>query len=259
MKAEVYVVSHKKVKLPDEKIYIPVQVGTNPENFAGFERDNTGDNIAQKNANYCELTAQYWAWKNRRADVKGLVHYRRYFSNGKRHFFSSTTQKLNDVLTAERLEQILKSYDAVLPTKRNYYIESSWSHYKHAHHIEGLAAARDVISEKFPDYLPVFDKVLHRNKVHMFNMLITRAAIFDDYTKWLLAVLAEVENRVDISEYSEYEKRIYGFVSEVLLDVWFEKNQISFKEMPVMFIGRQHWFQKITKFLLRKFGLSDKA
>ncbi|MFT8647164.1 MAG: DUF4422 domain-containing protein, partial [Liquorilactobacillus nagelii] len=93
MKAEVYIVSHKLVKLPQDRMYVPIQVGTADENFTGFVRDNTGDNIAAKNPNYCELTAQYWAWKNRTADVKGLVHYRRYFSNGKRNFFKSYAGK----------------------------------------------------------------------------------------------------------------------------------------------------------------------
>lgn len=49
--------------MPDGDIYLPVQVGPAEENFQGFVRDNTGDNIASKNPNYCELTVQYWAWK----------------------------------------------------------------------------------------------------------------------------------------------------------------------------------------------------
>ena len=70
--------------MPEGNIYIPVQVGPAKDDFSGFVRDNTGENISEKNPNYCELTAQYWAWKNRKADVKGLVHYRRLFSKGKR-------------------------------------------------------------------------------------------------------------------------------------------------------------------------------
>lgn len=85
--------------MPTEKIYCPLQVGKSIENFPGFLRDNTGNNIAIKNENYCELTAQYWAAKNRNADVKGLVHYRRFFSNGKRNFFSSVDKKFADILT----------------------------------------------------------------------------------------------------------------------------------------------------------------
>lgn len=42
--------------------------------------DNTGDNISFKNKSYCELTTQYWAWKNVEAEYYGFCHYRRYFS-----------------------------------------------------------------------------------------------------------------------------------------------------------------------------------
>ena len=42
----------------------PIQVG-NDSDIPGIEyRDNIGNNISEKNSTYCELTAQYWAWKN---------------------------------------------------------------------------------------------------------------------------------------------------------------------------------------------------
>lgn len=258
LKAEVYIVSHKLVKLPQDRMYVPIQVGTADEKFTGFVRDNTGDNIAVKNPNYCELTAQYWAWKNRTADVKGLVHYRRYFSNGKRNFFKSYAGKFADIMTSETLEKLLKKAPMILPRKRNYYIETSWSHYEHVHHIEGLQLARQVISEKCPEYLPAFDKMVQKRAVHMFNMLIARADLFDNYTEWLFQILPEIEKRVDISSYTDYEKRIYGFVGEILLDVWIEKNQIKYVEVPVMFMGNQHWIKKIASFVYRKIkGTSD--
>ncbi|MDN2453299.1 DUF4422 domain-containing protein [Lactobacillus sp. UCMA15818] len=259
MKTEIYVVSHKNVKMPDENVYVPVQVGKNPENFKGFERDNTGVNISAKNPNYCELTVQYWAWKNRVADVKGLVHYRRYFSDGRKAFFKTPAEKFNEILKSDKIASLLQENDAILPHKRNYYIETSWSHYAHAHHIEGLELAKDVIGERYPDYIPSFEAVVDRRAVHMFNMVIAKSEVFDNYTEWLFEILPEVEKRVNISEYSDYEKRIFGFISEILLDVWFEKNQIKYTELPVLFIGKQNWFRKVSLFFLRKMGLSKKS
>ena len=252
MKSEIYVVSHKKTKMPADSIYVPLQVGPAEENFPGYVRDNTGDNISDKNKNYCELTAQYWAANNRSADVKGLVHYRRFFSNGKSNFFGSLDKKYRDILNQKNLERYMSFHDMIVPKKRNYYIETSWSHYEHVHHIKDLEITRQVLANKYPEYLPSFDKLMQKKAVHMFNMFIAKSDIFDSYTTWLIDVLEEVEKKTNISDYSDYEKRVFGFIGELLLDVWIDHHHINYTEVPVMFMGNQHWIKKIGSFLLRK-------
>ena len=49
-----------------------------------------------------------------------------------------------------------------------------------------------------------------------------------------------------------YEARIYGFVSEILLDVWLEANNINYKEQNVSFMEPQNWIKKGGLFLKRK-------
>jgi len=82
MKINIYIACHKQVQVLNDDIFHPVQVGTalKKDCFEQYLHDNTGDNISEKNQMYCELTAQYWAWKNEDADYYGLMHYRRYFS-----------------------------------------------------------------------------------------------------------------------------------------------------------------------------------
>ena len=260
MTTKIYIVSHKDVDFDNAGLtdYLPVQVGDNSSAFAGYLRDNGGDNIAAKNPYYSELTAQYWAWKNQDADIKGLVHYRRFFVNRFMPFWASRDQKMAQIVSSQKIQSLLTNYDIIVPTKRRYYIETSWSHYEHAHHIIGMETARDVIAHLYPDYLADFDKVMKRRSAHMFNMLIARGTVFDDYSEWMFNVLFHVEDRLrdQVADWSRYEQRIYGYVSELLLDVWLEKNpQLRVKELPVAFLEKQNWLKKGGRFVGRKFGL----
>jgi hypothetical protein len=58
---------------------VPVQVNSaTAAKRMNMAHDDDGDNISLKNPHYCELTAQYWEWKNVEADYYGLCHYRRF-------------------------------------------------------------------------------------------------------------------------------------------------------------------------------------
>lgn len=81
---------HKKTDLFVSKIVQPIQVGTDVNGIVYYKyfHDNVGEHISAKNRMYCELTAQYWAWKNLDADYYGFMHYRRYFSFNKENWLA---------------------------------------------------------------------------------------------------------------------------------------------------------------------------
>lgn len=83
MEIKVIVAAHKKYQMPKDELYLPLQVGSALHDSIGYARDNDGDNISDKNPNFCELTGLYWAWKNLDADAVGLVHYRRHFGKNR--------------------------------------------------------------------------------------------------------------------------------------------------------------------------------
>ncbi|WP_034442283.1 DUF4422 domain-containing protein [Butyrivibrio sp. AE2032] len=244
MKIRILVATHKPYWMPEDEIYLPVQVGFADE--LGFERDNTGDNISSKNSNYCELTAMYWAWKNLDADYIGLAHYRRHFTVKK----GGDKQTLP--VTGKELEPLLKEHDVILPRKRYYYIETTYNQYIHAHHKEDLDTARKILEELYPDYLDAFDAVMGKTSGHRFNMFIMKKEIFNEYCKWLFDILFELEKRLDISSYNTNDSRVFGFVGERLLDVWINKNGIAYKEIPYVFMEKQNWIKKGGAFLKRK-------
>jgi hypothetical protein len=141
----------------------------------------------------------------------------------------------------------------ILPKKRNYYIETNYSHYVHAHHKEPLDETRKVIQKNYPKYLNTFDSVMKRRSAHMFNMFIMKNREFKQYASWLFDILFEVEKNIDISDYSVQEARVFGYISELLLDVWIETNNKKYIETNWIQIGDRKIIEKAVNFLSRKF------
>lgn len=220
MKITVAVAAHKPYPMPEPPIYLPVRAGAALGDDFGYTRDDSGDNISDKNPYYCELTALYWAWKNLDADAIGLVHYRRLFG------------KKGRPLTEAEAERLLDGRDAVLPEKRNYYISDLYSHYADTHGAAALDAAGEIIRERYPGYSAEFERLHSRKSAHMFNMLIMKRTTLDRYCTWLFDVLSELEKRVPTDGMSAFDRRFPGRVSELLLDVWVNVNGITFAECP---------------------------
>lgn len=242
---KIMIACHREYPVPDDHCYLPLEVGAalHAEAIPGIVPDDTGDNISQKNENYCELTALYWAWKNLDADAIGLVHYRRYFSKN----------RLSKQIADEAdFRKALEKASVILPVKRRYWIETIYSQYIHAHHEQDLSVTRAVITERCPEYLAAYDRKMRRRSGHAFNMLVMRRNLFDAYCSWLFSVLFEVEKRLNISSYDAYNRRVFGFIAERLLDVWLETNRIDYTEMPVLYTESQHWLRKGTALIRRK-------
>lgn len=249
MDIKIIVASHKKYWMPADDIYLPLHVGKEGKADIGFIGDNTGDNISNKNANYCELTGLYWAWKNLPAEYIGLCHYRRYFTRSNPR---SCSKKKQVILTKAEWEELLNEHPIIVPDKRKYYIETNRSHYNHSHYAKDLDMTEKIIQEKYPQYSAAFIKVMNRTWAHMFNMFVMRRYYFDEYCNWLFDVLQELEKRTDITNYNAVEARIYGYISELLLDVWLETNKLEYYEQNVAFLEPQNWLKKGGIFLKRK-------
>lgn len=254
MKTTILVAAHKKFPMPKSAGYLPILVGAkkNYKPDIPFQRDDQGINISEKNPNYNELTAVFWAWKNLNSDAIGLVHYRRLFFNSKPH-------TLDNVMQVSEMNKLLSDFDILLPKKRNYYIESNYSHYVHAHHKEPLDETRKVIEKLYPDYLPAFDRVMNDKKAHMFNMFVMKKEAFNSYASFLFSVLEEVEKRIDISSYSVSEKRVFGYLSELLMDVWLYSNDYTYKDISWAQLGKKQYVKKGIYFLARKVGIRTRT
>lgn len=249
---KIIIATHKKYQMPKDDIYIPVHVGAEEKEKIGYTPDNTNDNISSKNAFYCELTGLYWAWKNLNADYIGLSHYRRHFTCAKR-IPKEENEKFDILLNREQVEKILEDTDIILPKKRKYYIENLYDHYKHTMYIEPLDETRKIIEEQCTEYLIEFDKLHKRTSAHMFNMFIMKKEYLDKYCEWMFEILFELEKRIDPKKYDSFHARYLGRISELLLDVWINTNNLSYKEIKVIDMQNVNWFKKGFSFLKAKF------
>lgn len=231
---KIFVITHKDFTLhtKDANLYQPMLVGAAIGNKgdSSYIRDNSGDNISDKNGSYCELTGIYWIWKNSKEDIVGIDHYRRYFVKKKSKF----KQKY---LTSEDIKRCLQKYDVILSTREAeiYNNKNAKDFFIENHGKEVWNSTREIISRLSPEYVEDFDWFANQKTGYCYNMMICNKKIFDDYCNWLFKILGELEKATDLTKYSDYNKRMYGFVSERLINVWIHNKDLRVKEYPVYF------------------------
>ena len=288
-KVTVIVAAHKRYRMPEDPIYLPLHVGAEDKTDdagrpldLGYRKDNTGDNISELNPGFCELTGLYWAWKNLDSGYIGLAHYRRHFrgSGRGRHPERRTGEKetslpgrlsqgggekdpFRRILTGRELRPMLDRYQVFVPKKRRYWVETLYSHYAHTHYAEHLDITREIIAERCPEYLPAFDRVMKQRWGYMFNMMILRRDLLDDYCSWLFDILFRLRERLPEGELSGYQGRLYGRVSELLFNVWLtyrkehpqNGKKLRVRELPYIYMEKTDWIRKGTAFMkARIFG-----
>ncbi len=241
---KIIVATTKKYRMPEDPVYMPVQVGAalKKSPIQGYAQDNTGDNISDRNASYCELTGLYWAWKNLDSDFIGLVHYRRYFASPDAR---SEVDPFDRIIGGEEIRRILEKSSIVVPKKRKYYIESLGSHYAHTHYQEQLDDTYEIICDKYPEYKESFERVMEQTSGYMFNMLIMRKDILDRYCAWLFDILESVENKRKDIKLDSYQGRYIGRIAEIIFNVWLDYQmgagkipRFQIQELPCVHIER---------------------
>jgi hypothetical protein len=228
-KIKIYVVTHKEFNPPKDKIYVPIQVGKLfTHQSLRFIGDDTGHNITHKNKNYCELTALYWIWKNDSSSIVGLCHYRRYFS--KSFIFSNE----RFFLTKNDIKQLLSDYQAIVPeytklpcTVREFYSKFSGKD-------KDILTLKTIIKDCYPTYMEALNCVLYDTKAYYCNMLICKKKYLNQYCEWMFNIMNRIESVTDLSNYTVQEARIFGYLSEILLNVWIKHNDLRIIHIPVI-------------------------
>lgn len=264
MNMNIIVATHKKVEIPETNYHKLIQVGSEGKEDLGYIKDNSGDHISNKNPNYCELTALYWAWKNfEECDYLGLTHYRRFFISPKIKYnlkflfkiflnnlrfsihkkpysthsavaFNKEAFSKELLKTEKQIEKDIKKYDVILPRRAHFSINIK-SQYCYNHVKEDINILEEVVTELYPEYKKSFRDVMRSNNVCLYNMFIANKEFYENYCKWLFDILFEVEKRVKVSQYP-YQQRVFGFMSERLLNIYIKHNNLKTKFYDVAYL-----------------------
>ncbi len=242
-KIKILVCCHKKDIMATQEPYLPIQVGKDlhPELDLGIQGDNTGDNISDKNANYAELTAMYWAWKNLKGvDYIGLCHYRRYFDFNKQiaqnyPYYELETNHFDSFMLAVNEDIILSIKNDEIITPFPFHLRNSLTlDYCYKHLSEDFRLFDTIIRDNFPEVYPSFSYVMNRtNILRATNMFIMKWSTFCNYCNWLFSILSKVEKGIDISNHSLFQSRVFGFMGERLLNVYIHYSNLNVRYLPI--------------------------
>lgn len=263
MNIKLFVCCHRPFEVPEYPLLVPVQVGTAlaAERFVGFCHDDEGENISVKNRSYCELTAQYWAWKNVEADYYGFFHYRRYLypdAEAKRPYRIEAQPELSwlERRGYSRFAKIIERYDIIAPKGEDMHI-SVRKHYTAApyHHGKDLELAAQIVCERHPEMTAAVDDYLNGTVCYFGNIYIMSKSAFNDYCGWLFPILEEFDRRADLSGYNQQELRVDGYLAERLFGMYYthRRSELRCLELPRVHFEpdrRQRWKMKVVNWLL---------
>lgn len=239
-RVRIFVSAHKNVDLFDGNVLQPVQVGAKNagQRFDWALHDDEGDNISELNPQYCELTAQYWAWKNVDAEYYGFCHYRRYFdfsdTEHEENEFGEVIDEFIDTASQERyrldddsIREAVRGYDVITTRTQDihrYMDEEATlrSQYDAAPKlfVEDLDRVMEILVRRHPEYQQEVQTFLAGHTGRFCNMFIMRRGVFQEYCAWLFPILEEFTQTADMSLYTKEGLRTSGHLSERLLNIF---------------------------------------
>lgn len=241
MSCRLYMCCHKTYsEIPP--LCVPIQGGRaiNPP-IDGIRGDNSGDNISEKNREYCELTVQYYAWKNDDSDYVGFCHYRRFFcfdERQKKPYIAvgslSEKQKARLLGSAELINRLCGEYDIIVPRAENMGLSVREHYLTSPHHFkEDMELFLSVLSEKYPVLVPHADEYLGQERQYFCNMFIMDRKHFHEYCALLFGILEEFDKRKTI--HGDFQSdRTDGYLAERFLGIYLSfarENGAAIKEI----------------------------
>lgn len=292
---KVFFTYYKPATLIKNEIFIPIHTGRSISNnvdkdgndeesrqvswlIENMIGDNTGDNISYKNLSYCELTAQYWAWKNydkiSNPSHIGFMHYRRQLILNEKTIrrFKPDIQEMyaihnkiddsyfdNIMFNETHLRELTKKYDLITP-----YLDLKENHIDQFKTLSDslnleyklLDSAVKIIQAENPNMYNSAKNYLNQSTHYGFNIFILKRDLFFQYSEWLFRILELLEKEKNQKARSITNERTIAFVAERLQGIYFywliTEKGITHKECPLSYIKNTEIKQSINPIYSKK-------
>ena len=226
--AEIFMCAHSSVPvLPPLCTCVQGGARLNPPLPGALPDYGEGGGISEKNPAYCELTVQYFAWKNKDLDAYGFCHYRRLFSfnedikkpyvtlgkipKGKGEYYLGSEEKIRK--TIEENPVIVPRCEDVGMSVYEKYISSAH------HHREDIDLFLKLIKEHYPYLSPYADEYMSQNKQYFCNMFIMEKKLFYEYSSALFTLL-EAFDKLKKPHGVFQADRVDGYLGERFLGIY---------------------------------------
>jgi hypothetical protein len=226
----------------------------------GLLRDDTGEEISERNPRFGELTAVYWAWRNLpRGDFVGFGHYRRYFILDPAvsepmylpHRAAAARPGLaQQVAGVSAVSRWLQDYDVVVPQPRLFRGTTVAGQYGQCHPAEDFVRLLELLRERHPGEAETVARFAAAPALHCCNMFIAGWGFADGYLGWLFPLLFELERRVP--QRSGFQRRNVAFLAERLMDFYLLRQArtapLRVLERPLLYLDEKSAAKSLIRY-----------
>ena len=146
------------------------------------------------------------------------------------------------VISEKFIRKIMQKYDVILPRPYFWKITVYEKYFKGGHGKEkDLIVLRNIIQNDYNEYLEDYDFIVNSNCSSYCNSYIMNEQNINLYFTWLFDILKKVENRINITNYNNKEKRVFGYLSEILINVWVRHKKLKVKYISLNQINTNFW------------------
>lgn len=142
-------------------------------------RDNTGDNISNRNRDFSECSAFYWIWKNQeKKEYTGVCHYRR-------HLAASSASLVEEM---KKGTDIISTIPTIMYPSIGEFFDTNFFFDKDRElMIEGM-------SKLFPEYIPTEYK-LSKDVIYLANnIFVMKTELFDKMCEFVFGIILYIDD-----------------------------------------------------------------